>query len=91
MADPSQSSKINAARRHGQRKNEWIVHLQRACLELEAQDENVAISKKQMASKLLRGGVLEPGRVETVFVVMFGNMHEGERRTGQAVPSLNRM
>ena len=47
---------------------------------LEAQEENVAISKKQMASNLLRGGVLNPGRVETVLGVMFGKMHEVEKK-----------
>ena len=77
-----------------------------AILEFEAQDENVVVSNKQMASKMLRGasvapekkslvlfnagGVPDPDRIEAVLRVLFPKMHEIEKRTGQAVPPTDR-
>ena len=62
-------------RRHGQSVDAWIVSPTSTRLEMEAQDENVVISNKQTASKVLKGatfappfsaGVLDPDRVDTV-------------------------
>ena len=38
--------------------SDWIVHLQKCKLELEAQDTDIKVSKQQMASKMLRGAGL---------------------------------
>ena len=72
----------HARRRHAQPMEEWINYLLKVKLEVEAQDPAVVISKKQHASKMLRGarlalerraqalfncgGVYDPSRMETV-------------------------
>ena len=67
--------------------NEWLTYLRKNKLEVEAQDRNILISDKQLASKMLRGAVLpqkkraqvlfncgglyDPLRMETVLRVSF--------------------
>ena len=85
---------------------EWIVYLKMTQLEMEAQDENIVISR-QVASKLLRGAsvapekesqvlfnsgcVLDPDHVETVLRVVFQEMPKIEKCAGHAVPSTNQV
>ena len=81
---------------------EWINYLGKVKMEVEAQDPTVVISKKQHASKTLRGarlapekraralfnasGVHDPIKLETVLRVKYPRLHDTGKRLGQFVP-----
>ena len=101
-ADDAYDGWESARRRHGQSMEEWISHIKKIKLEMEAHDEDVVISAKQMASKMLRGsglpsekraqvlfnagGKYVPDRIATVLRVTYPRLHEAERRSGLVVP-----
>ena len=101
-ADDAYDGWENARRRHGQSMEEWISNIKKIKLEMEAHDEDVVISAKQMASKMLRGsglpsekraqvlfnagGKYVPDRIATVLRVTYPRLHEAERRSGLVVP-----
>ena len=101
-ADDAYDGWENARRKHGQSMEEWISYIKKIKLEMEAHDEDVVISAKQMASKMLRGsglpsekcaqvlfnagGKYVPDRIATVLRVTYPRLHEAERRSGQVVP-----
>jgi len=47
-----------AQRKHGESIHQWINNLKKIKMELEAQDEEVVISRRMYASKLMRGSGL---------------------------------
>ena len=91
-----------ARRKHAQPMEEWIDYVLKVKMEVEARGPTVVISKKQHASKMVRGarvaperraqapfnsgGVYDPSRMETVLRVTFPRLHGTERRLGQVEP-----
>ena len=67
-ADDAYDGWESARRKHGQSMEEWISYIKKIKLEMEAHDEDVVISAKQMASKMLRGsGLPSEKRAQVLF------------------------
>ena len=77
-ADEAYKSWEVAHRKHGESMNTWITNLKKIKLEIEAQDKEMIISRRQYASKLMRGSGLS---LEKRTQVLFnsGGLYEPDR------------
>ena len=67
-ADDAYGAWESAHRRAGSSIEEWLTYLRKVKLEVEAQDLNIVISDKQLASKMLRGaGLPQEKKAQVLF------------------------
>ena len=91
-----------AHRRHGQPMGEWVTHIHTCKWEMDAQDLDINVSQRQLASKMLResglpqeknaqvlyncGGLYDPQRTETVLRATFPRLGDVQRKFGHVKP-----
>jgi hypothetical protein len=91
-----------AHRKHGETMHQWINNLKKIKMELEAQDNEVVISKRMYASKLMRGsglssreraqviinagGNYEYDKLTNVLLYMHADVHDTDHKKGRVFP-----